>query len=691
MQPRPPSFSFPAIERTLPASYPTPLVGDVVYVVQKNPNEPGYAVPDYGTPHPDTKAYAGYELAFVRVSDDKQSAQWFYATNRANQDLYNYAVKYSGDSAAHKIYVRTYIVPREGYTRPDNGTPDSADPAALLVSEEDQGPLNDTPELSGLFNRVVRVFETIPGPLLSSADNMTAHRTLLPFISAVPKTITTQFVSAGTDADQTDPNDPDKFLIVEAKTEGDSVAKARKTTTKVSRFATLNDSQIAPEAHGALAATVKKIVPSSTTATGTITITGDVFAPAGITINDGHPDPFLTALPYHIPPAATPFGNYANSLAAAINNANLNVSASATVGMDHATITLTAKMPGAAGNAIAFTVHGAQLIASGPTLTGGGTAQPIPGGVNILQSAIEDVDGTHAIQSVTQLAEPWPELVEYTIDEQTKITVKILKSIVDASTVTDAQAGFHDGWYVEFKQLDKFKSAKIQSQIVGSLPSDIVYYSSRPLSLPDTLLSITPQWDDSNNGGSGAGNGAISSAHATATSYCDGDVLVLMQHGFRGYAKARITKRYLSAPPDQSAIPTPTIIKPSYGTAVVISKGQSSSAEASSNGNSSSSSFSGGSQIRTKAIHIGPVLTPAISTTNVHHGVHQHNEATSGTEGPAYLVESADADSLATLTVNIPASTPAAISSGTYILDEVVVEQWRLGVWVMMIVEVLVP
>jgi hypothetical protein len=572
--PRPPQFNFPAVERTLPGSYPTPLVGDVVFVVQKNTTEPVYAVPVYGTRHPDTLNFPNHQLAFVHVSDDRQTAQWFYVANRQNQDLYNYAIKYIGDSAAHKTYIRSYIVPRDGYERPAVGTPDSVDPTAFLVAEENQGPANDQPEFAGLFNKIVRVFETIPGPVLGGEDRMTTHRALLPFIAAVKKTVTTQSVLPGTPADS-------GFNDIESKVTGDSVAKAIKTTTTVDHFATLTDTQRASEAHGALATTTRTIVTSGTP------------APAG--------------------------------------------------------------------------------------------------GLSVLQAGVEDVDGVRAIKTVTQLAESWPQLIEYAVDEQTTITVKIVKTVVDVSEATDAAAGKQGSWYVEFKALDKFKCVKIQSQVVGSMPSDIVYYSSRPLSLPDTLLSITPLWDNSNNGGSGAGNGAESSAHASASSYTDGDILVQMQHGFRGYAKARITKKFLSAPPDQSAIPTPTIIKPAYGTAVIIAKGQSSSAQATSNGNSSSSSFSGGSQIKTKARQIGPVLTTAVNTTTTHTGQHQHNEASSGTEGPAYIVESADADSTATLQISIPASTPSAINSGTYILDEVTVEQWRLGVWVLLIVEVLVP
>jgi hypothetical protein len=294
--------------------------------------------------------------------------------------------------------------------------------------------------------------------------------------------------------------------------------------------------------------------------------------------------------------------------------------------------------------------------------------------------------------------------VQFSVDEQTAIAVQIDKQVVPASQATVANAGYQNGWYVEFNPLDKFKSIQIASQVVGTLPADIVYYGSRPLRLPDTLLSVVPIWDDTSNSGVGDTASALQvDASASATCAVDGDILVTMQHGFNGEAVARFTKRFLSSPPAQSSIPTPTQILPSYGTVAIIAKGQSRTEKAGFSTVGGTGSVSVGSNIRTKVVHIGPVLTAGLTAPTSGNATYTQSISDSGAGGnwmTAYSIgldaalsvtAKAGASATGSITVNIPPSTPTAITSGTWILDEVKVEQWRLGIWVMLVVEVLVP
>jgi hypothetical protein len=329
--------------------------------------------------------------------------------------------------------------------------------------------------------------------------------------------------------------------------------------------------------------------------------------------------------------------------------------------------------------------HGA-LTTQTESIVPTGTTAPAKS-LPILDSKVEDLDGTHALQVVKQLApgEEWPELVDYSFDEQTKILVEIRKKVVDAAGQVPGVDS--EGYYVEYKSIDKFKSIRIRSKVIGHLPEPIVYYGTTELSLYDELLSVTPEMDKQGSASSGAGTGTRYSAEASANSSVGGGMVVNVRHGFRGTAKAKITKRFFDAPPIESDIPSPTVFRPSYGTAIIIAKGESSMARETVDDTNSSVGSSTGSSLRTNVTHIGPVLTPAVDTTTTYAGDTQTAWATGGQAGA-----SAVANSSATIRVSIPASVPSAYPQpGDLILQSAKVEQWRLGIWVLHTVEAIVP
>src|SRR5579885_394522 len=136
MADKPPRFSYPVLGKTITGSYPTPIVDDVIVIVNKEVNAPGYQVEAYGSPHPDSDKYPQHKLALIQAAEDGVHAKWFYVADRANQDLYNWALKYKLEDQTSSIYIRQYILPRDGYTPLPNGTPDSADTSAQLIHEE---------------------------------------------------------------------------------------------------------------------------------------------------------------------------------------------------------------------------------------------------------------------------------------------------------------------------------------------------------------------------------------------------------------------------------------------------------------------------------------------------------------------------------------------------------------------------
>jgi hypothetical protein len=149
-------------------SFPTPNVEDLLVVVDVDSRLPGYKPLDYGTPHPDQTRFQGAKLVYQEPLDGSdQFVRRIYATDRADQDTYNYAIKYSAGSPGHPIYIRTYVEPRASYKPLADGSADSVFPDAFLVEEEMQ-PVEG--ELNSLYVKVSRVFETLPGPVLTSFE-----------------------------------------------------------------------------------------------------------------------------------------------------------------------------------------------------------------------------------------------------------------------------------------------------------------------------------------------------------------------------------------------------------------------------------------------------------------------------------------------------------------------------------------
>lgn len=147
-------------------SFPTPNIDDLVVVVDVDSRLPGYKPLDYGTLFPDQTRFPGAKLVYQEPLDGTDSfVRRIYATDRANQDSYNYAIKFSLGSPDHPIYIRTYLLPRADYQPLPDGSVDPVFDNAYIVDEE-TAPVEG--ELNSLYVRVTRVFETLPGPLVTS-------------------------------------------------------------------------------------------------------------------------------------------------------------------------------------------------------------------------------------------------------------------------------------------------------------------------------------------------------------------------------------------------------------------------------------------------------------------------------------------------------------------------------------------
>jgi archaellum component FlaF (FlaF/FlaG flagellin family) len=164
--------------------YPTALLEDKELVTIHDSRLPDYKALEYGAPYPDQNKFPGLKLIFQEPLEDDRMVRRVWAGDRKDQDLYNSDRKYSGGSTEHPILIRRYLFPEDGYEPVPTGTPDSQFPEAVLVEEEVARPENRNGYLA-----VTRVFETLPGPLLTGVQ-ITEKGQIA--------TITTQVVEPGT-------------------------------------------------------------------------------------------------------------------------------------------------------------------------------------------------------------------------------------------------------------------------------------------------------------------------------------------------------------------------------------------------------------------------------------------------------------------------------------------------------------
>jgi hypothetical protein len=204
------------------SSFPTPVIKDTVIVEVVNAWKGDYQPLEYGTewdsvPHASVQgSFPGHKL--VNQSPNSEDGQWvkrIWANDRVDQDTYNYAIKYSGGSDAHPIYIRTYVELRETYAPVPDLSPDPLFPGAFLVEEEVQ---REDSELDSKYVKVIRTYETLPGPIISSKrynerGDLETVETQQVFPSALP--------------------DPDGLLVTQSQVIKEDVSKGTKTTATV--------------------------------------------------------------------------------------------------------------------------------------------------------------------------------------------------------------------------------------------------------------------------------------------------------------------------------------------------------------------------------------------------------------------------------------------------------------------------
>ena len=154
------------------SSYPTPVIQDTVIVEVVNAWKGEYVPLEYGTkwddvPHASVQgSFPDHKL--ISQAPNSEDGQWvkrIWANDRVDQDTYNYAIKYIEGSKDHPTYVRTYVIPRNEYVPLEDGDPDPLFAGAILTEQEVS---RTEGELDSQYVTVTRVYDTLPGPLVSA-------------------------------------------------------------------------------------------------------------------------------------------------------------------------------------------------------------------------------------------------------------------------------------------------------------------------------------------------------------------------------------------------------------------------------------------------------------------------------------------------------------------------------------------
>ena len=118
--------------------YPSSLTTDVLFYEARNVSLPKNEPPVYGTPHPNKADWPHHVLVFIEPRDEKGLQKWWYAADRANQDLYNWEWT-DADLGGQKFkaVARTYVIRRDDFNaeEPTMGTVMDDIPEGVFVDQ----------------------------------------------------------------------------------------------------------------------------------------------------------------------------------------------------------------------------------------------------------------------------------------------------------------------------------------------------------------------------------------------------------------------------------------------------------------------------------------------------------------------------------------------------------------------------
>jgi hypothetical protein len=163
---------WPVLGVTYVAEFPTPNLDDKYLYVMLDSKGTGFVMPELGTLHPDKKKWPDYIVSLVAPNKQQGDGIWIvvYSKDREDQDDYNASITYPYGDTDYPRITREYIYRQSEYTVLPEGTADSVYAGAVLIEPDKVDSATGDPVLDGLYVKVTRVFEILPGPSIIESD-----------------------------------------------------------------------------------------------------------------------------------------------------------------------------------------------------------------------------------------------------------------------------------------------------------------------------------------------------------------------------------------------------------------------------------------------------------------------------------------------------------------------------------------
>jgi hypothetical protein len=187
--------------------FPTPLTTDVLFSEVRDCTRSEF--PEYGTPHPNAAKWPYHKLIFIKTVDIERDGvfEFFYAADRENQDLYNFASGFRNiignvGGREFRVVLRQYVTPRADFdpALPEFGSAmpdvpqDTFDGVSYVFFDKQQQKI-EQPELDSLY-----VQETHTYVETAFLDYKLSYLTQVPdlvpdkYRSSLPRTTTEEIV-----------------------------------------------------------------------------------------------------------------------------------------------------------------------------------------------------------------------------------------------------------------------------------------------------------------------------------------------------------------------------------------------------------------------------------------------------------------------------------------------------------------
>lgn len=659
--PQPPSkppltSPFPLVGKPWQRRFPTPQIEDYIVSVRKD-TRIGFTMPKKGDLFAgvDQQDRLSKKFTFATAVPVEQSPGFvdlYYLAPFPEQENYNFTIAYPFTDKAYPQFTRTYIVQRTDDLVTKEPDADAFDPEfgrPFQLTEHKIERFTDDPVMDANFVRIVRVFERLPGPVITSFKNNQYQQVV---------TVRTQDVAQSTPP-------PQSALTEVSGQERTGTAKAKNTL-----------------------ATVPEVFPQAGSTVEIPSMTRELWL-GGF---DETTDSQVSAGQVEVPQIAPGKYSVAEKQVTKFKK-EITIKALPLPQTRHHKELAPSELGGG--------VLEETISIDTPT----SLLDLVDGGYLITEARFRNLGQWGKIALIKQLiGSEWPELTDVkTISEgvYSGVAVQTLKKVVPApASLPPGYNPFLDGVFWDLKPHDKWKTFRLKSSILVFPTTPLVYFDEEEVHFPAQLQSVDVQWTiASETQASGALNLDDTEGHALASSKTTQtpSLIHTATDGYRGFAKSKITRTFVLANPNgglpSNVVAQITKIAPSFGTALLNG---SVIGGTSVDGNTQHSLRAEG-EIKRAFEHFGPYLTGNINQN--FYAPYSYAEPVGPvivdvTAGPKPKTCNATMFSLGArpfATVVIPASIPAALVSGQSIVWRVRVTRGLLNLYAIEKIEVFIP